>query len=266
MNPRRILIYRDDGANLFCIRSLVAALKQEGVHERFMITFGDRTLFQETNWQESTELVILPGGRDVPYHEALQGLGNQRIKNFVQRGGKYLGICAGGYFGSSNIEFEKGGELEILATRELQFFPGTARGPAYGNGQFCYTSEQGAKVAKLQLHSPSAIAYAYYNGGCFFHNAEKYDNISILARYADIEDQPAALVLCKVHEGLAILSGIHPEYSTTYAWSQERIKGPIFESLKKKENERRTIFKQILYNLQVGKVNEITESKPVQSS
>ena len=54
--------------------------------------------------------------------------GNERIREYVSKGGKYLGICAGGYYASSYVEFEKSTTLEVLGDRELSFFPGKAIG------------------------------------------------------------------------------------------------------------------------------------------
>lgn len=50
---------------------------------------------------------------------------------YVQSGGSYLGLCAGAYYASSQVEFEPGSTLEVVGDRELDFFPGTARGAAY---------------------------------------------------------------------------------------------------------------------------------------
>ncbi len=204
-----IFIYKDEGSG--STKALHAALEQEQVTS---IHFVDRSDLVRWALLKDAGLLIFPGGRDLPYHEALTGAPNQKIREFVARGGKYLGICAGGYYGSSFVEFEKGGPLEILGKRELSFFPGVARGPAYGLGKFNYGSESGAMIVDLQLTSPyfsMSSASAYYNGGCLFVDAEKYKDVEVLARYKHLMGSPAALIRCKVGSGLAILSGIHPE-------------------------------------------------------
>src|SRR5439155_581244 len=83
-------------------------------------------------------LFIMPGGRDQPYHAGLQGEANQQIRAFVEEGGAYVGICAGAYYGSARVEFDRGFPLEVCEERELCFFSGTAVGPAYGKGTFAY--------------------------------------------------------------------------------------------------------------------------------
>jgi biotin--protein ligase len=230
---KKILIYRDEGADPFYTSSLLSALRLEQIDRKYQIEWAQRTLFQGENWQDKVHLVIFPGGRDLPYHKALKGEPNRQIADFVHKGGKFLGICAGGYYGSARIEFEQGGPLEVLGERELRFFPGIARGPAYGTGKFSYQSQQGAQIAKVI--SDAGTLPAHYNGGCAFVEAEKYAGVSVIARYADIEGQPPAIIKCNVGSGEAILSGVHPEYSL-----------PI-----EIENERRVLFTQILAQLEL---------------
>ena len=50
-------------------------------------------------WHTQCALLVFPGGRDIPFHAALQGKGNELIQKFVREGGSFLGICAGGYYG-----------------------------------------------------------------------------------------------------------------------------------------------------------------------
>jgi glutamine amidotransferase-like uncharacterized protein len=246
---KKIVIYGDKGASDFCIASLLSALKYEKIDRKYSIAVVDRHFFKNTNWRHCTHLVIFPGGSDTPYHDNLKGLGNSNIRDFVENGGNFLGICAGGYYGSSVIEFELNTPLEIIAERELEFFPGVAQGPAYGINQFDYRSEKGARIAKIHLPSPDMPyeSAAYYNGGCAFLNAEKYHTVSVLAQYADIEGQPAAIIKCHVGKGQAILSGVHPEYSSHYKFTKKHIKNSLFLALQAIEKKRHALFSSIMH-------------------
>lgn len=153
--------------------------------------------------------LIMPGGRDRPYHAALQGAGNAQIRAFVEDGGTYLGICAGAYYGCRKVEFDKGFPLEVCEDRELAFFSGTAVGPAYGKGTFEYESEKGARMAKLG--TANGMIQIYYNGGCYFEG--DFSHVKILARYLDLPGHPPAIIECPVDKGRAILSGVHLELS-----------------------------------------------------
>lgn len=158
------------------------------------------------------------------YCRSLNGEGNRRIEQYVHRGGAYLGLCAGGYYGSSRCEFEIGNKaLEVVGPRELGFYPGTCRGCAFKG--FVYHSEAGAKAVQVKVDKKAFKSgilpqtfRAYYNGGGVFVDASKLADkgVEIVATYADpldIEggDGPAAVVYCKVGGGGALLTGPHPE-------------------------------------------------------
>ena len=216
----QILVYKGAGANPRCLRALGTQLRGLAVQ------LIDHTYLDES-WENETALLIFPGGRDVLYHNTLKGSLNARIRAFVDRGGYYLGICAGAYYGSQIVEFEPGQSLEVIDRRELAFFPGKALGPAYGLGQFQYDTEAGARIASLTLDAGQPSA-AYFNGGCAFLEADQHPSVHILARYQDIPDQPAAVIECQVGKGLAILSGVHPEYSIPICQKSEQQRKELF--------------------------------------
>lgn len=157
------------------------------------------------------------------YCRLLNGQGNRRIKQYVQMGGKYLGLCAGGYYGSGRCEFEIGKKaMEVAGDRELAFFPGVCRGLAFPG--FVYQSEAGAKATVLKVNKeafggtiPEQFK-SYYNGGGAFVDADGFRSkgVEILASFEEdlkIEagKAKAAVVYCKVGEGAAVLTGPHPE-------------------------------------------------------
>lgn len=176
-------------------------------------------------WTSTCAALVMPGGADQGYCRTLNGEGNRRIREFVQRGGVYIGFCAGGYYGSKRCEFEVGKKLmEVVGNRELAFFPGTCRGCAFPG--FVYHSEEGARAAELKVDknalsegSVPNIFKSYYNGGGVFVDAFKYKDqgVEVFATYTeklsvDPGEGAAAVVYCKVGEGSALLTGPHPEF------------------------------------------------------
>ncbi len=246
---KSILIYRDTGANPSGIKALVEALKLEGIDQHYEIAWADSKLLSSQEWQKKTQVLIFPGGRDIPYHRACKGIANHHIRSYVEQGGKYFGICAGSYYGCASIEFEKGGPLEVLGDRELKFFPGTARGPAYGNGKFCYYSHRGAQVAP-QLLDPKFLSTttsaAYYYGGCLFVDAADHEGVTVLGRYADIEGQPASIIRCSVGAGEALLCGVHPEYSAEHESAPEIFSPEHLAEFRDLEPQRRQLFRDLM--------------------
>jgi biotin--protein ligase len=249
MIPEQLLIYRDKGVDPFCLKALVCSLQQELLHHKYTIAFADRHLLKTDSWKKNTKLLIFPGGRDIPYQEALQGHGNRQIVDFVQQGGSFLGICAGAYYGSAFIEFEKGTNLEVIASRELCFFPGKAQGPVYGLGTFDYYKQKGARIASLKLDSETLASY--YHGGCAFLGEENNPNVSIIAQYDDLNEKPPAIVHCSVGLGRAVLCGVHPEYSAYHERTSKHLCSPLFSALQEIETKRRILFVRILKELSI---------------
>lgn len=253
-----VLIYNDKGAGPRSVRLLVKSLKALSIDRFYPLKKIDRHQLASEPWEKHAQLLIFPGGRDLPYKEALHGEPNAKIRKYVENGGSYLGICAGAYYGSGYVEFEKGYPLEVVQERELAFFPGIARGPAYGLNRFRYEDESGSVAAKLSwkgsqsLESPSV----YFNGGCEFLNAEKYPNTTVLARYQDIENHPAAIIECEVNQGKALLSGVHPEYALKHIEQIPSIPKNVISQLKEKESIREQLFERL-----IGQILPIQGSK-----
>jgi len=74
------------------------------------------------NWTKDAALFIMPGCADLYYVENLNSKGNKIIKNYVMSGGSFLVICAGAYYASKSVEFDKNRPLKVFGNRELSFF------------------------------------------------------------------------------------------------------------------------------------------------
>ncbi len=206
-----IMIYLDHGVS---VRSAVQAKNLfESLYPKYSIqTINHHNLLRQ-GFLSDCALLVIPGGRDIPYDRLLRGTGNQNILDYVKGGGNYLGICAGGYYGSSSIVFEKGCPFEVLEERELKFFPGKAVGTLFNPGLFSYESEAGA--AAIEITFNGRVIQTYYNGGCYFEDTEKYvSSVEILSKY--VKYNKPAIILCTVGQGKAILSGVHLEYDAKY--------------------------------------------------
>lgn len=162
----------------------------------------------EEEWEKKTALFILPGGSDLPYAESLNGKGNEKLRNYVEGGGAFLGICAGSYYAGSSVDFAKGSAIEVKGERELALFPGTVRGPILCD--YVYGTHEGARAAKIYSTFGEKEEYTiFYNGGGYFEVPAK--NTLVLATY-DREKAYPAIIECSYGKGVAILSGVHIEY------------------------------------------------------
>lgn len=221
----KVLVYTDNdcGASEECVSWTISSLthclesmKQNGCCASYSI---DRTTVSQVllgQWRHTTKLFVMPGGRDLPYVEALAGKGNQIIRQFVSSGGAYLGLCAGGYYGASEVEFEKDNPvLQVCGPRELQFFPGKARGTILPG--FQYKSHEGAHPVTIKTSMVSnATVNVYYNGGCEFIPTEHLDKkqlYNVIASYQNCDqcETGYAIVSCNHGNGRVVLSGVHVE-------------------------------------------------------
>lgn len=207
---RQILIYADKGVGPLSLRYTKKAFKS--YEASFLVKCVKKEELLFSDWEQKTSLIVFPGGLDTYYHEYLKGTICQKIRSFVEKGGCYLGVCAGAYYGAYQINFDEGGKYATRATRQLQFFEGTAVGPALGTGTYTPHDESLSQPVLLQLYFlPSDFSWAYYNGGCYFEGDLKI--VTVLARYAELLSNPAAIIEIKVGKGIALLSGVHPELS-----------------------------------------------------
>ena len=159
-------------------------------------------------------MFVLPGGADIPYTKWLNGKGNEKIRTYVEKGGSFLGICAGSYYAGNFVEFALGTPLEVKGVRELAFFPGTVKGPILA--PYDYETSSGVRAAKISWKGgapfkTNSTFVVYYNGGGYFAEAAREEHTKILASYSLGNDFPAIIEI-QVGKGKAILSGVHFEY------------------------------------------------------
>ncbi len=220
-------ILAGNGCTVDAVRHCVYTLRRLLSPNYAVISIEGKATIEEP-WTGTCALIVFPGGADLGYCRTLNGEGNRRISQYVERGGSYLGFCAGAYYGSKRCEFEEGNsKLEVVGERELAFYPGPCRGLAFPG--FVYHSEAGARAVELKVSktgltkgSVPDVFRSYYNGGGVFVDAPKYKDqgVEILASYTqelkvDSGEGTAAVVYCKVGDGAAILTSPHPEYDQT---------------------------------------------------
>ena len=200
---KKVLIYSGAGVSPECLKNTYHLFKKFSDDVRYAFPWN----VIDENWENSTDIFVIPGGEDEDYHKDLGKIGCQKIREFVSAGGTYIGICAGAYFGARCVEFAKGTSMEVIGDRNLAFFNGTAVGPILK--PYSYDDNSGACAAKIALQNSQEI-YIYYNGGCAFTPEPTDENIEVIGRYSEKENLPAILK-CKFGKGQAILSGVHFE-------------------------------------------------------
>ncbi|KAL8931541.1 MAG: hypothetical protein Q9211_006886 [Gyalolechia sp. 1 TL-2023] len=258
-----ILVYSGNGSTVESVKHCLYSLRRLLSPTYAVITVNGDALIKEP-WTASCALLVFPGGADLGYCRTLNGDGNRRISQYVDRGGRYLGFCAGGYYGSKRCEFEVGNKkLEVVGNRELAFYPGTCRGCAFSG--FVYHSEAGTRATPLKV-SKTALPKGsvpetfrcYYNGGGVFVDAPKFqDNgVEILASFTgeldvDPGEGSASVVYCTVGNGAALLTSTHPEFAAVNLDPDVDIPGldNVVNALKEDEQQRIEFLKACLLKL-----------------
>ena len=173
--------------------------------------------------------------------------GADAVRSYVERGGAYLGLCAGAYFASGRVEFQPGTDLAVEEDRRIKLFPGTAWGCVYRDKQFCYDSETGTGAADLGNYNGERLNI-YYNGGCSFRLDEKGEEVEVVARYEDLDTAPPAVIRTRVGRGVALLSGVHFEIGGEAA-EEEGVSEDVVEKLKEGDAGREKFGEELIGNL-----------------
>ena len=238
-----VLIYSGPGTSGLSVRAALRSLNALLTPHYSVSTIDAKSIIEDP-WHASTALLVIPGGRDLPYCRELDGRGNTRIQEYVRRGGSYLGLCAGAYYASSRVEFELDTPIAVQGPRELKFYGNTARGCAFSG--FVYDSEVGAKAVRLE--TASGQVKCYWNGGGIFVDAKPSET---LARYVDsvkIDGGRVAVVETKVGKGTVILSAVHIEVA--HDIFDDRQPSPeVIEELRSGHEGRMTLFRDVLTRL-----------------
>ncbi|KAI0875785.1 class II aaRS and biotin synthetase [Hypoxylon argillaceum] len=258
-----VLVYNGTGTTVESVKHAIYSLRRLLSPNYAVIPVTDAVLLKEP-WAPSCALLVFPGGADLGYCRVLNGQGNSIISQYVRRGGKYFGFCAGAYYGCKKCEFEVGNTpMEVIGSRELAFFPGTCRGSAFQG--FQYNSETGARAVRINVKKDAfkgtgvvpEVVTSYFNGGGAFVDANDPNNdVEVLASYDDKLDvdggaEKVAVVYCRVGQGAAILTGTHPEFAAANLSPHHDINGynDLIASLQAGDSDRVSFLKACLTKL-----------------
>lgn len=235
-----IYIYQDEGVSDESLAQTFSTFKNQ--LKKYAVKTINAQKIKEGHWSKNAVLFVLPGGADLPYVKKLNGEGNKKIQEYVKNGGAFLGICAGGYYGSAYVEFDKNGPLEVLGPRELGFFQGKAIGPILA--PYDYKTQRSSRAAKIHTildTVPNTVVF--YNGGGYFKHAEQAPNTKIIATY---ENHLPAIILIHYGRGKVLLSGVHIEYNPSQLNPRDKYIKKIITPLSQANLSRLTLFHNLM--------------------
>lgn len=280
-----VLVYSGDGVSATCLSQTIRCLKSLLSTHYTVVALSTEALLNDP-WHSKCALLVIPGGRDMPYHRDLAGHGNELIRAFVRAGGSYLGLCAGGYYACDEIKFMMDDPVhKIHDKRELAFWEGACEGTVFKG--FKYKTEDGTIPATVEIDldavraavganstnvpkgAKKTVSYVYTNGGGAFvppssPSSSFAASSSTLARYADVADAPSAVVSVRVGAGRVVLTGIHPEYSPLDEPLRAALRklpggGPSAEDLVEIDRDRLELMSTLLLALGVSVPDEKEE-------
>lgn len=170
---------------------------------------------KDMEWMATTKILIIPGGAANPYHNELGELGMDNIIKFVHSGRTLIGICAGAYFTAAQSNFALGTKLEVK-NEHLGLFPGEAKGPFFKDFNYLDNTIHYSLIPCLDSISRNS----HIHGGGWFIDPEKYQSISVLARYEYESCGRAAIIKitdCGKGKGMVLASHIHFEHPKVWS-------------------------------------------------
>lgn len=206
----KILIYQDYGCS--DTTSLNDGLRVYFEPRGCSVGFTDAAgIIHGNELNDEVLAFFMPGGAGTPYRHKLQVLGNDKIREYVQNGGIYYGICAGAYYACRQTEFEADiPELKKVTECGLNLLEGRAIGTLYKElGIRPYDKNAASSAAVELIWNDNSKYTAHYHGGPYFESFNSDEN-EVLARYNLAGRQPAVIGR-NYGKGKVILSGVHFE-------------------------------------------------------
>ena len=227
---KSIWVYNDIGTDLECVhqtRQMIQDFVNPYMYRIELIKAKDIISLNHNQCRmENIELMIMPGGRDLPYCNKLNGIGVDMIKKYLyQYSGKYIGICAGAYFACKQLHWALKTKWEICQTRELELFDGIACGPCIK--PYYYNSFKGATCVDIYVKELNQNIPCYYNGGGHFipysidndgYNVLGYFKNNVVKhkqhKYCVDSNCSNGIIYKEINNGARILlSGVHFEFN-----------------------------------------------------
>jgi glutamine amidotransferase-like uncharacterized protein len=200
-SPPTVGLYADEGAAEACVTAATRMFEWMGytVEQIFAATVNDEEI-------DRFDLLYFPGGSSDPFKADISSEGKEKIRQFIESGGCFIGTCAGALLAAEQSIWE--GQVE--GGEALALFPGTVEGPIpeiYAN------PEHGMCQVNLEPHAitdgmQESVQILYYNGPFLKPNADA--QVNVIGRY-QIGGEPA-LVAFEYGQGRVFLTGPHPEW------------------------------------------------------
>ncbi|NBT58943.1 hypothetical protein EBT16_09195 [bacterium] len=202
----KVFLYEGKGTWDAGIENLHAFLRQEGFSFE---TKQPKDLILGDLSSEDPTLLIMPGGESWVYLEDLGEQGAANIRNYVESGGSYLGICAGAFYATSHREGGAASGPYGIGLLEGTAYDGTAlEAPGYIEGVLEFLWEMGNPLAK---GFGEKVKMLLYGGPALKFSPEeaRKKQIEVVLRFSESRDP--AMIRFRYGKGRVFLSAPHVE-------------------------------------------------------
>ncbi len=196
--PATVGVYADAGVWHLGARSIVEALESTNVGCRIL----DRSCLTEEQLAPF-EAIVMPGGWSVFQKATAGNAGLDAIRIFVEKGGTYLGVCAGAYLAAKDVRWQGG-----TYPYPLVLFDGIAEGSLPDIAAWPKAGSVRVQVTAAGCRRGISLAGEHgfhYKGGPRFVGGTQ---VEVLARYPD---ESAAIIARPFGKGEVVLTGVHFE-------------------------------------------------------
>jgi glutamine amidotransferase-like uncharacterized protein len=170
-------------------------------HERV-----DARVLNSTELQRRYRVLCIPGGYAYDYKLSILEAGERRIREFVDAGGAYIGICAGAFYASTKVHWEGANYSYSLAlSRGQAFGPLEAISPWPEYALTTISLNQHTPVTTVQQQSFTTL---YFGGPSFIPDPDMV--IDTIATWDEHHDRPA-IIAFERGKGRVLLIGPHLE-------------------------------------------------------
>ncbi len=201
-SKKRVVLYVGPGAWSHGRRFFERFLRAYGFSYR---TVGPKGLLKDGLDPAKEDALIMPGGKSWIYLRDLKNEGAQRIRDFVEGGGGYFGVCEGAYYATSH---------RLGRDMNEEYGIGLLDGVAYdGNSFKDFEFKNGMHWFTLLLEGWKSYYKILMLGGPSFRftEAERVrKNLQVVADFSYGRQEPG-MVHFQYGKGRVFLSGPHPE-------------------------------------------------------
>jgi glutamine amidotransferase-like uncharacterized protein len=166
--------------------------------------------------------LLMPGGDMWQYRDYLGANGMKKIKDYVNRGGGYLGICGGAYFGTNKVIWRgwSNKPRKNISMIGLNLLASDSDGPIEDFAPSYVDSKCKVNIVEknhaISQGVPDIIEIYYDHGPMFL--ITNTTGISVIGK--SVNGDKTTMIASSYGMGKVFLTGQHPELSDTHiSWT-----------------------------------------------